>query len=82
MNNAQKVLIEKTLRVLGWAGILITAGILIYAGSFVFTQPEYTLSAFIRDLFSLKAVWIVWWPLGVGVVLLWLNAFVRASRTG
>lgn len=80
MNNAQKVMIEKTLQLLGWAGILITGGMLIYASSFVFTQSEYTFSEFISDLFTMKAARIVWSPLVAGVVLLWLSAFVRAGR--
>jgi hypothetical protein len=81
MNTAQKALIEKTLRLLGWLGVLITGGILIYAWSFVFTQPEYTFLAFVMDLFSLKGALMVWPPLAVGVVLLWLSAFVRAGTT-
>lgn len=81
MNTAQKVLIEKTLRLIGWAGVLITVGILIYAASFIFTEPEYTAFELISDLFSMKAALLVWPPLMIGVVLLWLSAFVRAGRS-
>ncbi|ERH56542.1 hypothetical protein [Pseudomonas simiae] len=81
MNNAQKLLIEKTLRLVGWAGVLITGAILIYAAFFIFTDPEYTAFELISDLLSMKAALLVWPPLVVGVVLLWLSEFVRAGRS-
>lgn len=80
MNSEQRSLIEKTLGGFGWLGVVVTCAILAYALFHFSTTATYEASQFVRELFSLEdAALIVWPPLAIGLVLLWLRAFVRAG---
>lgn len=83
MNSEQRSLIEKTLGGFGWLGVVVTCAILAYALFYLSTTATYKTSQLVRDLFSLEdAALIVWPPLAIGLVLLWIRAFIRAGGSG
>ena len=71
MNAGQRLLVEKTLRVIGWVALIIGLLILIVG---------LTNNLDLEDIFDPdEAAYIVWPPIVIGVVSLWSRAFMRAK---
>ena len=74
MNAAQRDLVERSLKVLGWV-FAVALGLVLFAG---FANRG---TRFIEDIFDPDEAATIVWPLLVAAaVLLWTRAFMRAGR--
>lgn len=74
MNAAQRDLVERSLRVLGWV-FAVALGLVLFSG---FANRG---TRFIEDIFDPDEAATIVWPLLVAAsVLLWTRAFLRAGR--
>ena len=81
MNSAQKLLVERTLGWLAYLCMAVTCTILIWVLYEFSIDEDYPFERLIKDLVSpSRGALIVWPPLGAGLILLWLRAFMRAGR--
>ena len=72
MNEAQLDLVEHTLRIIGW--LALVAGVLILVLGF-------SNHLVLEDILDAEGgAFIVWPPFIIGVVALWIRAFIRAGR--
>lgn len=81
MNSAQKLLVEKALGWLAYLCMAVTCAILIWVLYKFSIDIDYRFERLIVELFSpSRGALFVWPPLGAGLILLWLRAFMRAGR--
>lgn len=79
MNAAQKKLLDKTMGVVGWLCTAIGGGLaLLMLSVGIFTKDARVLN----DIFRLRHEgMLIWSTLPLGVVLLWVRAFMRAGNS-
>ncbi|KOX63809.1 hypothetical protein AA303_17055 [Pseudomonas psychrophila] len=72
MNIAQKDLVERSLKVIGWLALVSWA---------LFLVVGLANNLHVEDLFDTEeAAFIVWPPFIIGVFSLWMRAYMRAGR--
>ncbi|KTB66980.1 MULTISPECIES: hypothetical protein [Pseudomonas] len=82
MNNAQKLLIERSLRRLGLWLIATFIGLITWGIIRLSINQRFTFERFMDGIFSIEdAALIVWPPLFIGVLSVWLSAFMKAGRS-
>ncbi|MCO7576207.1 MULTISPECIES: hypothetical protein [Pseudomonas chlororaphis group] len=82
MNSAQKLLIERSLRRLGLCLIAIFIGLMTWGMIRLAINQRFTFERFMDGIFSVEdAALIVWPPLLIGVLSVWLSAFMKAGRS-
>jgi hypothetical protein len=82
MNSAQKLLIERSLRRLGLFLIAIFITLMTWGMIRLTINQRFTFERFMDGIFSIEdAALIVWPPLLIGVLSIWLSAFMKAGRS-
>jgi len=82
MNIAQKLLIERSLRRLGFCLISIFVALMTWCLIRLAINERFTLERFMDGIFSIEdAALVVWPPLLFGIISIWLSAFMKAGRT-
>ena len=72
MNAAQRNLVERSLRVVGWLALALWVLILVVG---------LANNLYVRDIFDTEeAAYIVWPPFFIGVLSLWMRAYMRAGN--
>ena len=83
MNAAQKFLIERSLRRLGILLIGVFVALLCWGCVRMTINRSFNFERFMDGLLSIEdAALIVWPPLIVGSICVWLSAFMKAGRQG
>ncbi len=81
MNDGQKILLERTLFVLGGVGVGMFCLIMGNALLQVAISADIDLSRVIYEMFDYReAAFIVWPPFTAGLFCLWLRSLSQASR--
>lgn len=82
MNSAQKLLTERSLRRLGLFLIAIFIALMTWGMIRLAINQRFTFERFMDGIFSIEdAALIVWPPLLIGVLSIWLSAFMKAGRS-
>lgn len=72
MNEAQTNLVERTLKVIGLLALMLGIFILVVG---------LANNLYVRDIFDAdEAAFIVWPPFIIGIIALWVRAYIRAGR--
>jgi len=79
MNTAQKRLLDKTISAVGWLCVISGGGLALLILSIGVVTEN---SGLLNELFGFRDMGrFVWSVLPVGIVLLWVRAFMRAGNT-
>jgi hypothetical protein len=79
MNTAQKKLLDKTMGVVGWPCVVIGGGLALLMSAAAIITVDASVFG---DIFRLRREGLlIWSTLPLGVVLLWVRAFMRAGSS-
>lgn len=82
MNTAQKLLVERSLRRLGYLLMGVFAALMSWGLFRLAINPSFTLERFVDGLLDTEdAALIVWTPLIAGSLCVWFSAFMKAGRS-
>ena len=72
MSEAQLDLVERTLRIIGWLALVVGVLVLVLG---------FSNHLVLEDILDTEGgAFIVWPPFIIGVIALWIRAFIRAGR--